>query len=202
MSIDFDKTPLIPAVVQDARTGEVRMLGYMDREAFQATRDTGWLHFHSRSRDVLWKKGDTSGNLHRVAGVSADCDGDALLVTAEPQGPTCHTGARTCFTEVLWGRDAGPGALSRLESVIASRWESQPEGSYTARLFTAGASKIAQKVGEEAVETVVAALTEDRGRVVEESADLLYHLLVLWRERGVALAEVLAELDRRAGGVR
>ncbi len=202
MSVDFEKTPLVPAVVQDGRTGEVRMVGYMDREAYDATRETGLLHFHSRSRGVLWKKGESSGNLHRVKGASLDCDGDALLVQVEADGPTCHAGTRSCFSETLWGRGAEAGALARLEAVIASRWESQPEGSYTARLFKAGLPRIAQKVGEEAVETVVASLSQEKGNVVEESADLLYHLLVLWREKGVTLAEVLGELDRRAGGIR
>jgi phosphoribosyl-ATP pyrophosphohydrolase/phosphoribosyl-AMP cyclohydrolase len=200
VTIDFEKTPLVPAVVQDARTGEVRMLGYMDRQAFEATRDSGFLHFHSRSRGELWKKGETSGNIHRVTGATMDCDGDAILVQVESQGPTCHTGTPSCFTQTLWGRGPEPDALSRLEAVIASRWERRPEGSYTAELFKGGAPKIAQKVGEEAVETVVAALCQGRGRVVEESADLLYHLLVLWRERRVSLGEVLLELERRAGG--
>jgi phosphoribosyl-ATP pyrophosphohydrolase/phosphoribosyl-AMP cyclohydrolase len=202
VSVDFEKHPLVPAVVQDGRTGEVRMVGYMDREAFEATRETGYLHFHSRSRGVLWKKGETSGNLHRVRGASLDCDGDAILLEVEAEGPTCHAGTRSCFSEALWGHGTEPGALARLQAVIASRWEDQPEGSYTAKLFEAGTAHIAQKVGEEAVETVVAALSQSRERLVEESADLLYHLLVLWRDRGVALEEVMGELDRRAGGIR
>jgi phosphoribosyl-AMP cyclohydrolase / phosphoribosyl-ATP pyrophosphohydrolase len=202
VSIDFEKTPLVPTVVQDGTTGEVRMVGYMDREAFDATRETGFLHFHSRSRGTLWKKGETSGNLHRVAGASLDCDGDAILVEVEAQCPTCHAGTRSCFSETLWGRGAEPGALGRLEAVIAARWQGQPEGSYTAKLFKAGTAHIAQKVGEEAVETVVASLSQSKERLVEESADLLYHLLVLWRNRDVTLEEVMGELDRRAGGIR
>jgi phosphoribosyl-AMP cyclohydrolase / phosphoribosyl-ATP pyrophosphohydrolase len=202
VSVDFEKTPMVPAVVQDARTGEVRMVGYMDREAFEATRETGFLHFHSRSRGVLWKKGEASGNLHRVTGASLDCDGDAILVEVVAEGPTCHSGDRSCFSETLWGRGPEPGALASLEAVIASRWKEQPEGSYTAKLFTAGAPHIAQKVGEEAVETVVAALSQSKERLVEESADLLYHLLVLWRARGVTLEDVLGELGGRAGGIR
>lgn len=200
MTLNFEKTALVPAVVQDVRTGEVRMLGYMDQEAYEATRETGWLHFHSRSRDVLWKKGGTSGNLHRVAGMSCDCDGDALLVQVEPRGPTCHTGAPSCFSEKLWGRGPEPGSLARLESVIESRKRTRPEGSYTVALLDSGLPHMVQKVGEEAVETVVAALSQDRNRLVEESADLLYHLLVLWSAKGVGLPEVLGELDRRAGG--
>jgi len=200
VTVDFAKTPLVPAVAQDARMGGVRMLGYMDEEAYEATRETGWLHFHSRSRDALWKKGETSGNLHRVVGMSCDCDSDALLVQVEPQGPTCHTGAPSCFSETLWGLGPEPGSLARLEEVIESRKRARPEGSYTVALLDSGLPRVAQKVGEEAVETVVAALSQDRGRLVEESADLLYHLLVLWSAKGIGLPEVLGELDRRAGG--
>ncbi len=199
MKVDFDKTPLVPAVIQDGRTGEVRMVGYMDREAYDATERSGWLHLHSRSRGALWKKGETSGNLHRVRGVSADCDGDALLIQTDPQGPTCHTGSPSCFAETLWGRGPEPGVLARLEGVIAARQRERPEGSYTARLLEEGTARVAQKVGEEAVETVVAALAQDQARLVEESADLLYHLMVLWAARGVTLAQVLGELDARSG---
>lgn len=201
MTPDFEKNELIPAVVQDARTGQVRMLGYMNREAFERTASTGELHLFSRSRGRLWRKGESSGNVHRVTGVSVDCDADALLVRAVPQGPTCHTGSPTCFSETAWGEPAAPaGALGALEAVVAARREAPPEGSYTASLFAAGRPKIAQKVGEEAVETVVAALAQDRRRVVEESADLLYHLTVLWSDRGVAWEEVAGELLRRRGG--
>lgn len=199
MSPDFEKSPLIPAVVQDSHTGEVRMLGYMDREAFEATRETGWLHFHSRSRGTLWKKGETSGNLHRVTGMSCDCDGDALLVQVEPEGPTCHTGSPSCFAETLWGQGQEPGSLARLEGVVALRKSSRPQGSYTITLLDSGLPRVAQKVGEEAVETVVASLSQGRERVIEESADLLYHLLVLWSATGVRLEEVQGELERRAG---
>jgi phosphoribosyl-ATP pyrophosphohydrolase/phosphoribosyl-AMP cyclohydrolase len=185
-------------VVQDARTGEVRMLGYMDQEAFDATRETGWLHFHSRSRGVLWKKGETSGNLHRVTGMSCDCDEDALLVQAEPRGATCHTGEASCFAQTMWGHGRGPGSLGRLEAVIESRRRTRPAGSYTTALLDSGLARVAQKVGEEAVETVVASLSQDRQRVIEESADLLYHLLVLWSATDVRLAEVQGELERRA----
>jgi phosphoribosyl-ATP pyrophosphohydrolase/phosphoribosyl-AMP cyclohydrolase len=198
-SPDFDKRPLVPAVVQDIRTGQVRMLGYMDREAFAATLATGELHFHSRSRGGLWKKGESSGNLHRVVGVSQDCDADALLVSVIPAGPTCHTGAESCFFDRLHGKPPGPTTLGLLESVIASRNASRPEGSYTAKLLEGGTQKVAQKVGEEAIEVVVAALAENPSRLVEESADLLYHLLVLWADRGVTLVQVLEELQRRGG---
>ncbi len=199
-SPDFEKTALIPAVVQDARTGQVRMLGYMDREAYEATLATGELHFHSRSRGRLWKKGESSGNVHRVTAVSLDCDGDALLVGVVSSGPTCHTGQESCFFTPVAGDGAAATTLGRLEGVIASRKASRPEGSYTARLLGKGTGKVAQKVGEEAAEVLVAALSEGPGRLVEESADLLYHLLVLWADRGVTLAQVMAELDSRAGG--
>ncbi len=178
------------------------MVGYMDREAYEETRRTGWLHFHSRSRGVLWKKGESSRNLHRVVGAKADCDGDALLLQVEPLGPTCHTGAPSCFAETLWGKGSVTGTVARLEEVIASRKVERPEGSYTARLLSEGTAKVAQKVGEEAVETVVAALAQDKGRLVEESADLLYHLMVLWADRGVTRAEVLEELEARMEGGR
>ncbi|MEW6758424.1 MAG: bifunctional phosphoribosyl-AMP cyclohydrolase/phosphoribosyl-ATP diphosphatase HisIE [Acidobacteriota bacterium] len=200
MKTDFEKSALIPAVVQDARTGRVRMLGYMDRQALEATRLTGLLHLHSRSRDRLWRKGETSGNVHEVSAVSADCDGDALLVSVIAKGPTCHTGAATCFTERLWGGGPPAGVLDRLEETIAARKAGLPEGSRTAALLRAGTPRIARKVGEEAVETVVAALGESRERLVEESADLLYHLLVLWADRGVSLEEVLGALAEREGG--
>lgn len=195
---DFDKNPLVAAVVQETRTGEVRMLGYMDREAYDATVSTGELHFHSRSRGRLWKKGEL-GNIHRVVGVSLDCDGDALLVSVEPSGPTCHTGQRSCFSETLYGADPGHTSLGRLEAVIAARKVLRPEGSYTARLLGKGTAKVAQKVGEEAAEVLVAALAESPERLAEESADLLYHLMVLWADRGVVLADVLGVLERRAG---
>lgn len=196
---DFERNPLVAVVVQEARTGEVRMLGYMDREAYDATVSTGELHFRSRSRGRLWKKGESSGHVHRVVGLSLDCDGDALLVSVEPAGPTCHTGRPSCFSETIYGGDPGPTALGRLEAVIASRKAFRPEGSYTAKLLGKGTPKVAQKVGEEAAEVLVAALAESPERLAEESADLLYHLLVLWADRGVALADVLGVLERRAG---
>ncbi|MBI4565566.1 MAG: bifunctional phosphoribosyl-AMP cyclohydrolase/phosphoribosyl-ATP diphosphatase HisIE [Planctomycetes bacterium] len=191
MNPDFEAQELIPAIVQDARTGDVRMLGYMNREAYEKTRDTGDLHFYSRSRRALWRKGETSGHTHRVVSMWADCDADALLVQAEPAGPTCHTGATSCFSE------SAMGTLGRLERVIASRRSERPEGSYTAKLTAEGTHRIAKKVGEEAIETVLAAVDGDRSRLIAESADVLYHLLVLWADRGVALADVLGELDRR-----
>lgn len=192
MTPDFETNALIPAVVQDADGGGVRMLGYMDREAFDRTRKTGELHLHSRSRGRLWRKGETSGNVHRVVGLAGDCDGDALLVFVEPAGPTCHSGSASCFD----GEPPG-GILGRLERVISSRLREGSESSYTAKLARSGVGRIAQKVGEEAVETVLAAVDEGTGALISESADLVYHLMVLWGARGVALADVLAELRRR-----
>ena len=195
---DFESRAMVPAVVQDATAGDVRMLGWMDREAFLKTCSTGQLHLHSRSRNRLWKKGESSGHVHNVLAVRSDCDGDALLVSVEPAGPTCHTGEDTCFSKLAWGREeAGGHVLSRLERIISSRKREASETSYTARLMREGTARIAQKVGEEAVETVIATMKGDPAALIAESADLLYHLMVLWADRGVALADVLSELRRR-----
>jgi phosphoribosyl-ATP pyrophosphohydrolase/phosphoribosyl-AMP cyclohydrolase len=199
MGVTFDKDGLVPAVVQDGRTGRVRMVGYVNEEALRLCRETGWLHLYSRSRGRLWKKGETSGNLHRVVGASADCDGDAVLLSVLPQGPTCHTGAPSCFFDLLWGAPPG-GLLDRLGAAIRQRRLEMPEGSRTAALFRQGLPRIARKVGEEAVETAVAALGEGRDRVREEAADLLYHLLVLLEASEVSWEEVLGVLAEREGG--
>jgi phosphoribosyl-ATP pyrophosphohydrolase/phosphoribosyl-AMP cyclohydrolase len=200
MRPDFAARELIPAVVQDALTGLVRMVGYMNEESYDMTLATGELHLFSRSRGRLWRKGETSGNVHRVIGIHLDCDGDALLIVAEPSGPTCHTGADSCFFNHLNGPPTlAPTTISRLEEVIAERKANLPEGSYTADLLRGGTARVARKVGEEAVEVVVASLAEEEGRLVEESADLLYHLLVLLSERGISWARVCGELEGRAG---
>lgn len=193
MGPDFEKNALVPAVVQDACTGEVRMLGYMNREAFDQTVLSGELHLFSRSRGRLWRKGETSGNPHAVRAISCDCDGDAVLVAVDSEGPTCHTGRRSCF-----GEEALP-LMPRLESVVAARKAARPEGSYTSGLFDAGPARIAKKVGEEAAEVVVAALSQDEAALAAESADLLYHLVVLWSARGISWGRVLEELARREG---
>jgi phosphoribosyl-ATP pyrophosphohydrolase/phosphoribosyl-AMP cyclohydrolase len=192
---DFAKMPdgLLPAVVQDRRTGRVLMLGYMNAEALAATHHTGLVTFFSRSRQKLWTKGETSGHALRLHAIRLDCDADALLVEAEPQGAVCHTGADTC-----WGQSNVPASfLHRLEDIIESRLDLPPETSYTARLTARGLAKMAQKVGEEAVETVIAALADDREHLLEESADLLFHLLVLLKAKGVRLEEVEDVLERR-----
>ena len=184
---------LLPAVVQDVASGQVLMLGYMDRAALDRTLESGLATFHSRSKGRLWTKGETSGNSLAVRAVHADCDGDALLVLAEPAGPTCHTGAASCF-----GADvSGPGWLSELARVVAERAGADPAASYTARLLDEGTTRVAQKVGEEGVELALAAATGDRDGAVGEAADLLFHLTVLMRSTGFSWDEVVGELKRR-----
>ena len=197
--IRYDEGGLVPVVAQDADTGEVLMLAYANREAVERTVETGEAHYYSRSREELWHKGSTSGNTQKVIEVRLDCDGDALLYRVEPAGPACHTGERSCFFTTLAGSDGEAlnlgRTLTRLAGTIAGRHQEMPEGSYTAKLFERGAGYTAQKLGEEAVEVVVAALENDR--LAEETADLLYHLLVLLEERGVGVGEVARVLDER-----
>src|SRR5713101_4177549 len=171
------------AIVQDARDGRVLMLAWMDAEAERLTRETGDAWFWSRSRQELWRKGDTSGNVLRVAEIRDDCDGDALLVRVDPAGPACHTGSRSCFAPELW-------------RTVVERVRERPEGSYVASLAAAGIERCAQKLGEEAVETALSAVAGD-GRLAEEAADLLFHLYVLLAVAGVDVAEVEDELKRR-----
>lgn len=189
----FNSDGLIPAIVQDYNTREVLTIAYMNEQALRLTLDEGETHFYSRSRKALWHKGETSGNFQKVRSVRLDCDDDALLVEVEPMGPACHTGSYSCF-----GVEAGfGGGIQQLYALIEKRKELRPEGSYTTKLFQAGIDKIVQKVGEEAVETVIAAKNDSTRRVVEETSDLLYHLLVMLVEKGVALNEVQEELARR-----
>lgn len=178
------------------------MVAYADREALERTLSTGLAHYYSRSRKTLWRKGETSGHEQRVAEVRLDCDGDTVLFRVEQTGPACHTGTRTCFsTSVVpvrgTGEDPGGHLLSRLAATIAARAAERPEGSYTVQLLDRGITTVSQKVGEEAVELVVAANAEDDARVAAESADLIYHLLVLLQARGVTLDAVLRELEHR-----
>ena len=188
----FGADGLIPAVVQDARTREVLTVAYMNREALQLTLERGETYFWSRSRQQLWHKGETSGNSQKVTEVSLDCDDDAVLVEVVPRGPACHTGSYSCF-----GVEPGiEGVLQELYAVIEQRKEQRPEGSYTTYLFNSGLDKILKKVGEEATETIVAAKNAD-GSLVPETADLLYHLMVLLVERGVTLDEIRRELKER-----
>jgi len=201
--LDWDKgAGLLPAIVQDADTGTVLMLGFMNRQALRDTLASRRVTFFSRSRQALWVKGETSGNFLEVASVSTDCDADTILVLARPAGPVCHKGTATCFPDAEH-TDAGRLAfLARLEHIVAQRIAQQPEGSYTAELFAQGPTRIAQKIGEEGVEVALAAVGEDDSKVVGESADLLYHLILLLRQRGLSLAEVAAELELRHAGRR
>jgi phosphoribosyl-ATP pyrophosphohydrolase/phosphoribosyl-AMP cyclohydrolase len=193
--VRFGDDGLVPVVAQSALAGEVLMVGYADREALERTAATGQAHYHSRSRNTLWRKGETSGHTQTVTDVRVDCDGDAVLYVVRQQGPACHTGAPTCF-----GEPAG-GLLARLAGTVAERARTRPAGSYTAELLDAGVAKIAQKVGEEAVETVVAATAENGGgaRLASEAADLLYHLIVLLEAKRLPFDRVLEELDARGG---
>lgn len=197
--IDFDKADgLVPAVVQDAATRRVLMLGYMNRAAAERTLETGLVTFWSRSRNAPWTKGETSGHTLRLVAMRADCDADALLVLAEPAGPTCHTGAVSCFdADAPQPAGAGIGALAELEETIRQRLTSGGEGSYVRSLAERGLDRIAQKVGEEAVEVVLASKNDDGDALAGEAADLLFHLLVLLNHRGLGLAEVVGVLEAR-----
>jgi|SRR5918995_789181 phosphoribosyl-ATP pyrophosphohydrolase/phosphoribosyl-AMP cyclohydrolase len=205
--VEFDDSGLVPVVAQDVTTGDVLTLAYANREAVEKTLASGEAHYYSRSRSELWRKGATSGNTQRVVEVRLDCDGDALLYRVEPRGPACHTGEESCFFTTLAGEGVGVVAggqevlfgamVERLAGTIAQRHREMPEGSYTASLIQGGPQRLAQKVGEEAVEVVVAALSD--GRLPEETADLIYHLLVLLEERGVGIEDVAKVLHDRHG---
>src|SRR3954470_8910779 len=186
VEIAFDENGLVPCVTQDWSTGEVLTLAYMNREALDRTLESGDVHFWSRSRRELWRKGETSGNFLRLRSLRYDCDADALLALVEPAGPACHTGERTCFYRTLEGREVAPHeALPALGRTLAQRRDELPEGSYSAELFQAGAERIGAKVEEEAEETARAAREESDERLGAESADLLYHLGVLLYSRGL-----------------
>jgi phosphoribosyl-ATP pyrophosphohydrolase/phosphoribosyl-AMP cyclohydrolase len=187
----MDANKLTPAIIQDARTGEVLTLGFMNADALQRTRETGETWLWSRSRNELWHKGATSGNTQRVVAVSEDCDHDAFVVSVIPNGPACHTGARSCFTGVP------PRTLDRLMGILRDRREKRPEGSYTAKLFNGGRGRMAKKIGEEATEVVIAALSETRERLVSEIADLVFHVSVLMADEGIEWGEVEGELESR-----
>jgi phosphoribosyl-AMP cyclohydrolase / phosphoribosyl-ATP pyrophosphohydrolase len=188
---------LIPAIVQDAVTGQVLMLGYMNRDALLATVDTGEVTFFSRSKGRLWTKGETSGHTLKLVSIVPDCDDDALLVLAHPHGPTCHEGTQSCFGDTVSARAQQFSFLSKLEDVIAQRIEDKPEGSYTARLWSEGPTRIAQKVGEEGVEVALAAATQEDERLVGETADLFFHLALLMKSRNLSLIQAVKELEQR-----
>ena len=199
MTIDFAKGGgLVPAIVQDAVTRKVLMLGYMNEEAYKLTLDRGLVTFFSRSRGRIWTKGETSGNFLQVREILADCDGDTLLVKAIPSGPVCHTGADTCFGEDNQPTEvSSPEFLFYLESVIRDRRANPVEGSYTNHLFSRGLNRIAQKVGEEAVELIIEARDNDRDLFLGEAADLMYHFLVLLAQKDYTLSEVIDVLKAR-----
>lgn len=200
MSIDFEKGGgLIPAVVQDAANGAVLMVGFMNAEALDETRRTGLVTFYSRTKKRLWTKGETSENFLRVKEILEDCDSDAVLVLADPQGPVCHTGSRTCFGDGYSFKQP-LSFLDELASVIHGRRQVPSGQSYTAHLLERGARLIAQKVGEEAVELAIEAAAGEDKRMISEAADLLYHLMVLLESRELSLADVVRELEKRHEG--
>lgn len=193
--LKFDEnTGLIPAIIQDSQTGKVLMLGYMNQESLERTNELGKVTFYSRSKQRLWTKGEESGNYLELVSISEDCDSDALLVKANPKGPTCHKGTDTC-----WGEDNTEfnGFLSKLEDVIRDRRENAPEDSYVASLFSKGINKIAQKVGEEAVELVIESKDDSEELFLNESADLLFHYLILLQAKGYSLSDVIKILKGR-----
>lgn len=191
-TLDWERgAGLVAAIVQDEASGRVLMLGYMDPEALEHTQRSGQVTFYSRSRGRLWTKGESSGNALELVSITRDCDGDALLVRARPRGPTCHLGSQSCF------EGSRAGVLDDLDDLIARRKAERPAGSYTTRLFEQGTRRIAQKVGEEGVETALAAVAQDDAALLGEAADLVYHLLVLLRSRGLALADLTTTLAAR-----
>ncbi|MDO4715014.1 MAG: bifunctional phosphoribosyl-AMP cyclohydrolase/phosphoribosyl-ATP diphosphatase HisIE [Bacteroidales bacterium] len=196
MNIDFTKGEgLVPAIIQDAYTKQVLMLGYMNAEAYNKTVSTKYVTFYSRSRQSLWIKGETSGNKLEVIDIKNDCDNDSLLIAVRPTGPTCHTGTDTC-----WGETYERNAilfLSELQDFIDKRCAEMPKGSYTTSLFREGINKIAQKVGEEALETIIEACNGSKERLVYEGADLLYHLIVMLSAKGMRIEELVEELYKR-----
>jgi phosphoribosyl-ATP pyrophosphohydrolase/phosphoribosyl-AMP cyclohydrolase len=195
-TLNFSKlNGLVPAIVQDNDSLQVLMVGFMNREAIEKTEREGTVVFWSRTKQRLWQKGETSGNTLQVVSMAIDCDGDALLIRATPRGPVCHTGTFSCFGEDRIA--ATQSVFDRLEAIVRDRQRLLPEQSYTAALLQQGTAKIAQKVGEEAVEVVIASLQDDAKAVREESADLLYHLVVLLRERGLSLNDVAETLRER-----
>lgn len=200
-ALDFSKGGgVIPAIVQHATSGAVLMLGYMNAEALRETLERRRVVFFSRSKRRLWEKGETSGNTLELVEVRVDCDKDTLLVIARPRGPVCHKGTRTCFGDGSPTEGERLAFLASLQRVIEQRAAERSEVSYTARLFAQGTRRIAQKVGEEGLEVALAAVAEEDGKVVAEAADLLYHLLVLLKNRGLTLERIVAELESRHSG--
>lgn len=196
MELKFDANGLIPAIVTDAGTGQVLTLAYMNRESLEKTLETGLTCFWSRSRQCLWTKGETSGNYQHVVSITADCDRDALLVKVNREGPACHLGTDSCFTNPVWG-EGDSFSLEGLYELLQERKEKQPEGSYTTYLFRKGLDKILKKVGEEATEVIIAGKANDKAETIYEIADLTYHVMVLMAELGIRVDEVAEELASR-----
>jgi phosphoribosyl-AMP cyclohydrolase / phosphoribosyl-ATP pyrophosphohydrolase len=201
--ITWNSDGLVPGIIQDARTGEVRMLGYLSAESLRLTVESGLVHFHSRSRNRIWMKGETSGHVLRFVDARVDCDGDTLLLRVIPVGPTCHTGEETCFfAEPLASTGAEPATsriIDEIAGTIASRQTEMPQGSYTTYLFQEGIDKIGKKIGEEAAEVIIAAKNGDPEPLAAEAADLLYHLLVMLRASEVPMESVWSTLQQRHG---
>lgn len=196
MKIDFEKMGgLVPAIIQDAKTKNVLMLGYMNDAAYNKTIETKKVTFWSRSRNCLWTKGETSGNTLELVSINIDCDNDTLLVKAHPTGPVCHTGSDTCWNEP--NKDDGTSFLSELQDFISTRYKEMPEDSYTTSLFKEGVNRMAQKVGEEAVEAVIEATNGTNERLVYECSDLIYHMIVLLTSKGLSINDVIRELETR-----
>ena len=196
MNLDFSKlNGLVPAIIQDQRTSKVLMLGFMNEEALQKTTETGQVTFFSRAKNRLWTKGEESGNFLNVISIESDCDNDTMLIKVNPVGPVCHTGSDTCWNEK--NEQNGLDFLKKLQDFIDQRKAEMPEGSYTTSLFRSGTAKIAQKVGEEAVETVIEAMANNDERLIYEASDLLYHLIVLMTHKGFWLEDLARELHKR-----
>lgn len=195
MTLDFNKMGgLIPAIIQDDKTQKVLMLGFMNEEAYDKTMKTGKVTFWSRTKNALWTKGETSGNFLNVVSIKADCDNDTLLIKVNPDGPVCHTGTDTCWDE----KNDNPMAfLSELQRFIEKRHEEMPEGSYTTSLFQSGVGRMAQKVGEEAVESVIEAMAGNDERLIYEASDMIYHLMVLLTSKGLKIEDLAIELQKR-----
>lgn len=201
-SLKFNEKGLVPAIAQDIRTGEVLMMAWMNAEALEETISTGKATYYSRSRNSLWRKGETSGNLQEVKSVRYDCDGDTLLLLVEPKGPACHTGERTCFYRAIGNeaaRPAGPVVFSELARVLEERKKADPKSSYVSSLYAKGLPKILAKIEEESGELVEAAAIKDNRQVLYEFCDLLFHSMVLLSQKGIAMDEVYMELARRFG---
>ena len=195
MELNFEKlNGLVQAIIQDDCTGKVLMLGFMNREAYEKTVETGLVTFFSRTRQTLWTKGETSGNLLHVVSIKADCDNDSLLIKVHPDGPVCHTGTDTCWGEK---NEADICFLSYLQDFIEKRHQEMPEKSYTTSLFKSGVNRMAQKVGEEAVETVIEATNGTDERLIYEASDLIYHLIVLLTSKGMRIEDLARELQKR-----